>query len=107
MDGDNTAKTFDAGANSATKGAADFTESIHEGANQAAAAGDKATGHGTSVFDKSGAVGKHFTEQGALGGTAQKVGGPFDKEGVVGKQFTAEGGIGGMAQGLADKNQQH
>ena len=34
MDGDHTAKAFDAGANSATKGATDFTESIHEGAHQ-------------------------------------------------------------------------
>ena len=35
MDGDNTAKTLDAGANSATKGATEFTDSIHEGAHQA------------------------------------------------------------------------
>ena len=93
MDGDNTAKTFDAGANSATKGGAEFTDSIHEGAHQAvcplyspsipplvpfplpplptkltiftsflqSAAGDKATGHGSSIFDKSGALGKQFT----------------------------------------------
>ncbi|KAI4153978.1 MAG: hypothetical protein LQ340_001955 [Diploschistes diacapsis] len=107
MDGDNTAKTFDAGANSATKGGVDFTDSIHEGAHQGQAAGDKTTGHGTSVFDKQGAIGKHFTEQGALGGTAQNVGGPFDKEGAIGKQFTTQGGIGGMAQKLADQNQQH
>ena len=46
-------------------------------------------------------------EQGALGGTAQKVGGPFDKEGAVGKHFTHEGAIGGTAQKLADSNQQH
>ena len=48
-----------------------------------------------------------LVEQGALGGTAQKVGGPFDKDGVVGKQFTTEGTLGGTAQGLADKNQEH
>lgn len=38
------------------------------------------------------------TEEGALGGAAQKVGGPLDKEGLVGKQFTTEGGIGGTVQ---------
>ena len=37
-------------------------------------------------------------EHGALGGTAEKVGGPFDKEGTIGKQFTTEGGIGGKVQ---------
>ena len=35
MDGDHSAKSLDAGANSATKGGADFTEAIHEGAHQA------------------------------------------------------------------------
>ena len=35
MDGDHTAKTLDAGANSATKGATDFSEGIHESAHQA------------------------------------------------------------------------
>ncbi|KAI1425311.1 hypothetical protein F5Y12DRAFT_714356 [Xylaria sp. FL1777] len=50
------------------------------------------------VFDAEGMIGKHFTEQGALGGAAQKIGGPLDKEGMVGKQFTAEGSIGGSVQ---------
>ncbi|KAF3769775.1 hypothetical protein M406DRAFT_270747 [Cryphonectria parasitica EP155] len=50
------------------------------------------------AFDADGSIGKQFTEAGAIGGTAQKVGGPFDKEGAIGKQFTAEGGIGGMVQ---------
>ncbi|KAI1880834.1 hypothetical protein JX265_001074 [Neoarthrinium moseri] len=50
------------------------------------------------AFDAQGAIGKQFTEQGALGGAAQAVGGPFDKEGVIGKQFTTEGGIGGSVQ---------
>ena len=41
---------------------------------------------------------------GAIGGTAQKVGGPFDKEGSVGQHFTAEGKIGGAVQeNLANK----
>ena len=57
------------------------------------------------MFSKDGAIGKQFNPDGALGGTAQKVGGPFDKDGMVGKQFTAEGGgIGGMVQkNLAEK----
>lgn len=38
------------------------------------------------------------TENGAIGGTAQKIGGPFDKEGMIGKQFTTEGSIGGTVQ---------
>ena len=70
------------------------------------------------AMDKEGAVGKQFTgespgkcllsvrccvangpiEQGALGGAAQKVGGPFDKEGMIGKQFTDKGAIGGTVQ---------
>ena len=41
---------------------------------------------------------------GAIGGTAQKVGGPFDKEGAIGKNFNADGKIGGMVQeNLASK----
>jgi len=41
---------------------------------------------------------------GALGGAAQKMGGPLDKEGMVGKNFNADGKIGGMVQeNLADK----
>ncbi|KPM38511.1 hypothetical protein AK830_g8047 [Neonectria ditissima] len=50
------------------------------------------------VFDEQGAIGKQFTEQGALGGVAQKIGGPLDKEGMIGKQFTAGGSIGGSVQ---------
>lgn len=38
--------------------------------------------------------------EGALGGTAQKVGGPLDKEGMIGKQFTTEGSIGGTVQNM-------
>ena len=36
--------------------------------------------------------------EGALGGIAQKIGGPLDKEGMIGKQFTTEGSIGGTVQ---------
>ncbi|KAI0433460.1 hypothetical protein F5Y09DRAFT_338678 [Xylaria sp. FL1042] len=50
------------------------------------------------AFDAQGTIGKQFTEQGALGGAAQKIGGPLDKEGMIGKQFTTEGSIGGSVQ---------
>ncbi|KAI1342487.1 hypothetical protein F5Y15DRAFT_372958 [Xylariaceae sp. FL0016] len=50
------------------------------------------------AFDAQGAIGKQFTEQGALGGAAQKVGGPLDKDGMIGKQFTTEGSVGGSVQ---------
>ena len=124
MDGDHSAKTMDAGANKAIS-SQDFTESVHESAHQAEAAGEKATGHGGSVLDKTGAIGKQFTgkwaargavcfltlnlyiAEGAIGGTAQKIGGPFDKEGSIGKQFNPDGSLGGTAQRLADQNQQH
>ncbi|KAL2111771.1 hypothetical protein VUR80DRAFT_9333 [Thermomyces stellatus] len=50
------------------------------------------------AMDKEGAVGKQFTEEGAIGGTAHKVGGPFSKEGKIGKHFTTEGSIGGNVE---------
>ncbi|KAK4152331.1 hypothetical protein C8A00DRAFT_44589 [Chaetomidium leptoderma] len=52
------------------------------------------------LFDQQGSVGKQFTPEGAIGGTAQKIGGPLDKEGMVGKQFTAGGSIGGTVQDM-------
>jgi hypothetical protein len=36
--------------------------------------------------------------EGAIGGTAQKIGGPLDKGGMIGSQFTTGGTIGGMVQ---------
>lgn len=68
------------------------------------------------IMDEQGAVGKQFTgiyiqlsvlqgcdtnicpDKGAIGGAAERIGGPFDKEGVVGKQFTTDGSIGGSVQ---------
>lgn len=44
-------------------------------------------------------------EDGPVGGTAQKVGGPFDKHGAVGKQFTEGGAVGGTAQSAAETAQ--
>lgn len=41
---------------------------------------------------------------GAIGGTAQKIGGPLDKQGSIGQHFNADGKIGGMVQeNLANK----
>jgi hypothetical protein len=42
---------------------------------------------------------------GAVGGTAQKVGGPFDKDGAIGKQFKESGAVGGTAQSAAETSQ--
>lgn len=39
-----------------------------------------------------------FAAEGAIGGAAQKVGGPFDAQGSIGKQFTDKGSIGGTVQ---------
>ena len=59
MDGDHTAKTFEQGANSALKDT-DMSQGIHETVKQTPAAGEKTQGTGTSVFDKTGAVGSMF-----------------------------------------------
>ena len=43
----------------------------------------KETGGGTSIFNAAGgAVGSAFTEKGAVGGMAQKIGGPLDSQGM-------------------------
>ncbi|EME85991.1 uncharacterized protein MYCFIDRAFT_39807, partial [Pseudocercospora fijiensis CIRAD86] len=53
---------------------------------------------------KEGSIGKQFTTEGAIGGAAQKIGGPLAADGAIGKNFTTEGAIGGTAQEkLADK----
>lgn len=36
--------------------------------------------------------------EGAIGGTANKLGGPFSKDGTVGHQFTDKGSVGGTVQ---------
>ncbi|MCJ1352882.1 MAG: hypothetical protein MMC33_002866 [Icmadophila ericetorum] len=107
MDADNTAKTMEQGANSAMKGGTDLTEGIHESVNQIPAVGEKTTGTGNSMFDANqGSIGKQFNADGAVGGTAQKIGGPFDKEGMIGKHFNQDGAIGGTIQeNLANKQQ--
>ncbi|KAK0744947.1 hypothetical protein B0T21DRAFT_390132 [Apiosordaria backusii] len=50
------------------------------------------------AFDSEGAIGKQFTEEGAIGSIGQSVGGPLSSEGVIGKQFTDKGAIGGTVQ---------
>ncbi|KAF3071080.1 hypothetical protein GL218_00261 [Daldinia childiae] len=57
---------------------------------------DPATG--TSAFDTEGSIGHQFSSEGAIGGTANKIGGPFSKEGLVGRQFTDKGSVGGTVQ---------
>ncbi|KAK3614441.1 hypothetical protein LTR56_027068 [Elasticomyces elasticus] len=100
MDGDSSARTMDKGASAAAR-STDLTEGIHEDAKLAPPAGEKTTGTAGSVFDAAtGSIGKAFTTQGAIGGTAQKIGGPFDQSGMIGKQFTTEGSIGASAQNI-------
>ncbi|GAB7353151.1 hypothetical protein MBLNU459_g3685t1 [Dothideomycetes sp. NU459] len=97
-DGDASAKALDKGANTAMNDT-EFTSGIHENSKLAGEpAGEKTTGTGTSVFDANGAIGKQFTTDGAIGGTAQKIGGPFDAQGSIGKHFTQDGSIGGSVQ---------
>ena len=49
-----------------------------------------------------------YIADGAIGGTAQKIGGPLDKQGAIGQHFNADGKIGGMVQeNLANKNSSH
>lgn len=103
MDGDNTAKSFEQGANSAVK-ESEMSSGIHESVKQTPAAGEKTAGSGTSMFSKDGALGSMFNADGAIGGTAQKIGGPLDKEGSIGQHFNSDGKIGSMVQeNLADK----
>lgn len=59
------------------------------------------------MFNSTGAVGKQFTTGGALGGAAQKVGGPFDAQGAIGKQFTEGGSIGGSVQNALGKGEEN
>jgi hypothetical protein len=51
-----------------------------------------------SALDARGSIGKQFTTDGAIGGTADKVGGPLAADGAVGKEFTDRGAVGGAVQ---------
>lgn len=57
-----------------------------------------ATGEKPKAFDSDGAIGKQFTETGAIGQIGEAVGGPLSSEGMIGKQFTDKGAIGGAIQ---------
>jgi len=83
----------------------DLQDSIHEDAKpRGEPAGTKTQGTGVSAFSSGGAIGKAFTTEGAVGGTAEKIGGPLSSQGMVGKQFTEGGSIGGSVQSmLGDK----
>ncbi|KAI1136199.1 hypothetical protein F5Y05DRAFT_391931 [Hypoxylon sp. FL0543] len=96
-DADESAKALDKGATSAMPNT-ELTSGIHEPANQKEPAGEKTTGTASSAFDSAGIVGKQFTTEGAVGGTAQKLGGPLSEDGAIGKQFTDTGSIGGAIQ---------
>ncbi|KAI9745135.1 MAG: hypothetical protein M1818_001413 [Claussenomyces sp. TS43310] len=97
MDGDQSAKTMDAGAQSGMN-ALDMTDGIHEAATNKSAAGEKTTGTGVPAFNKDGAIGSMFKADGTIGSTADKVGGPFAKDGFIGEKFNADGGVGGTIQ---------
>jgi len=95
MDGDSSAKTMDKGANSAMD-QTEMSTGIHETTKTGSMpAGEKTQGTGTPAFHKDGAIGSMFKADGAIGGTAEKVGGPFSKDGAIGKNFKADGAIGG------------
>lgn len=85
---------MDAGADAA-KPHAELSDGIHESAKQATSAGEKS---GTPAFSKDGAIGSMFKSDGAVGGTAEKVGGPFASDGAIGKNFTEKGAVGGTIQ---------
>ncbi|KKY15852.1 hypothetical protein UCDDS831_g07455 [Diplodia seriata] len=98
LDGDQSGKAMDSGA-SAAKMNIDLTDGMHEESQiRNEPVGTKTGGMGTSMLSSKGSIGKQFTTQGILGGTAQKLGGPFDARGSIGKQFTDKGSIGGMVQ---------
>jgi len=44
---------------------------------------------------------------GAIGGTAQQVGGPFHEQGSIGKQFTTDGAVGGSVQKELGKGEEN
>jgi len=59
-------------------------------------------------FSKDGAVGKEFTPQGSVGGTAQSAAEQaqgdkktvFDKDGAIGKAFTPQGAVGSIGESV-------
>ncbi|KAI1486606.1 hypothetical protein F5X96DRAFT_673485 [Biscogniauxia mediterranea] len=104
VDGEEAGRAVDKGASSAMPNV-DLAGGIYESGAQKDPVGEKTSGAGaSSVFDSRGAVGKQFTTEGAVGGAAQKVGGPFAAQGAIGKQFTDKGAIGGTVQDVMGDN---
>ncbi|KAF2148329.1 hypothetical protein K461DRAFT_297758 [Myriangium duriaei CBS 260.36] len=99
LDGDQTAKAMDKGANAGLPHT-DLGDGIHESAIPSGQpAGQKTTGAGVSAFDADkGAIGKQFHADGAIGSIGDKVGGPFARDGAVGKHFTTGGSVGSSVQ---------
>jgi len=42
-----------------------------------------------------------------IGGTAQQVGGPLDAKGMIGKHFTNQGSIGGSVQNMLGQGEKN
>ena len=106
-------KNFATGANSASNNT-EFSEGIHESAVPSKTGTSAGTSvdtrsnlnvDGPSMLSKDGAIGKHFTPEGSIGGTADKAGGPLSKDGAIGKQFTTGGAIGGTGQKAAEQSE--
>jgi len=91
MDRDS-AKAFEDGANKTTLNM-DQTEAVPESSVPKNTVGDNT--NSTPAFNKDGVVGSAFKADGAIGGMADKVGGPFSKDGSIGKNFNPDGAIGG------------
>lgn len=58
-------------------------------------ASDDKSSSGEPLLSSRGAIGKQFTAEGAVGGTADTIGGPFKESGAIGSAFTESGAIGG------------
>lgn len=62
-----------------------------------------------SAFKADGAVGKEFNPDGAIGGAAEKLGGPLASDGMIGEKFAANkpGGVGAATQEYAQNAQKY
>ncbi|EXJ84984.1 hypothetical protein A1O3_05659 [Capronia epimyces CBS 606.96] len=86
-------------------GAVAGTQSLHaetalpENANADAGSQKQGT-TAAPLLSAQGAIGSQFTEHGAIGGTAQQIGGPLDKDGAIGKHFKGDGALGGTLNKL-------
>ncbi|EXJ67174.1 uncharacterized protein A1O5_09821 [Cladophialophora psammophila CBS 110553] len=60
-----------------------------------------APGAKAPMLTSEGSVGNQFTAEGAIGGAAQKIGGPLDQHGMIGGMFKEDGAIGGTVNKMA------